>query len=32
MLNEKIYYDSLLPVKVSTVNIENYPMHYHDDM
>lgn len=32
MLNEKIYYNGLMPIKVSTVHVKNYPMHYHDDM
>ncbi|MBQ0079323.1 MAG: helix-turn-helix transcriptional regulator [Eubacterium sp.] len=32
MLKEKIIYDNHLPIKVTTVNLNNYPMHLHDDI
>lgn len=32
MLKEKIIYDNHLPIKVTTVNLVQYPMHMHDDL
>ena len=32
MLKEKIFYRRELPVNVITANIEEYPIHFHDDM
>lgn len=32
MLKEKIMYKDELPVNVITANIEEYPIHFHDDM
>ena len=32
MLKEKIVYKNELPVNVITANIEEYPIHFHDDM
>ena len=32
MLKEKIIYKDQLPVNVITANIEEYPIHFHDDM
>ena len=32
MLKEKITYRDELPVNVITANIEEYPIHFHDDM
>ena len=32
MLKERIVYKNELPVNVTTANIEEYPIHFHDDM
>ena len=32
MLKEKIMYRDELPINVITANIEEYPIHFHDDM
>ena len=32
MLKEKIVYKNELPVNVITANIQEYPIHFHDDM
>lgn len=32
MLKEKIIYKDELPINVTTANIEEYPIHFHDDM
>lgn len=32
MLNEKIFYEDQLPVKLKVVNIKNWNAHYHDDI
>ena len=32
MLKERIVYKNELPVNVITANIEEYPIHFHDDM
>ena len=32
MLKEKIIYKDELPINVVTANIEEYPIHFHDDM
>ena len=32
MLKEKIIYRDELPINVITANIEEYPIHFHDDM
>ena len=32
MLKEKITYRDELPINVITANIEEYPIHFHDDM
>ena len=32
MLKEKIMYKDELPINVITANIEEYPIHFHDDM
>ncbi len=32
MLKEKIFYKNGLPVNVITANIEEYPIHFHDDI
>ncbi len=32
MLKEKIMYKDELPINVITANIEDYPIHFHDDM
>ena len=32
MLKEKIFYRDELPVNVITANIEEYPIHFHDDI
>lgn len=32
MLKEKIVYKDELPINVITANIEEYPIHFHDDM
>ena len=32
MLKEKIFYKNELPVNVVTANIEDYPIHFHDDI
>lgn len=32
MLKEKITYKNELPINVITANIEDYPIHFHDDM
>ena len=32
MLKEKIIYRNELPVNVITANIQEYPIHFHDDM
>ena len=32
MLKEKIYYKNELPVNVTTANIMEYPIHFHDDI
>ena len=31
-LKEKIIYKDELPINVVTANIEEYPIHFHDDM
>lgn len=32
MLKEKIFYRDELPINVTTANIEDYPIHFHDDI
>ena len=32
MLKEKIVYKDGLPINVTTANINEYPIHFHDDM
>ena len=32
MLKEKIIYKDQLPVNVVTADIDEYPIHFHDDM
>ena len=32
MLKEKIIYKDELPINVNTANIDEYPIHFHDDM
>ena len=32
MLSEKIIYDNHLPIKVTTVTLKDYPMHFHKDI
>ena len=32
MLKEKIVYKDQLPINVVTADIEEYPIHFHDDM
>lgn len=32
MLKEKIYYNDRLPLNVTIANIDEYPIHFHDDL
>ena len=32
MLKEKTVYKDELPINVITANIDEYPIHFHDDM